>query len=477
MKKILFALLAVAALFSGCSNDDIEIIGNNEVTLKVNSESVFREFGTYQSVKEQILSSGGYVVGIYTFVYDKQEKLVAADSVYSNTFNQAEQHFMLNEGEYTAVTLEMLVEKDEGYTSDTWCIVGQQTLSTLELRQKDREAYWYEAVGVASSQLSVGEDAVERQVTPKGVGCVIDVSALNFDKTGSYDMYQITTKDKPLGRYLSPKNTGSARFNWGSYSASNTEYIRNYKGRQPRLNEEERMTIYFLEEGTITYNVVPAVYANFGSWNAYPNKSFTALDGHHYYGGVVYCGNSASREWDVNMFDNAADFAKWANDLLAGYDDSGEGDTPQTPSLILPSVNWGASAATVKSEEEAAGMSFVSEDYDSESAEYFHVFTNEDKSVQHGFWFNSQRKDLNYSIALYLNSSLQQVLDELKKVYTYQGKDSDGDDRLADSKTQVAVIDEDGDVYVHFFPNTSNAPSRAARHELQKQFRQSLLKK
>lgn len=476
MKKILFALLAVAALFCGCSNDDIEIIGNNEVTLKVNSESMFQEFGTYQPVKEKILSSGGYVVGIYTFVYDKQEKLVAADSVYSNTFNQAEQHFMLDEGEYTAVTLEMLVEKDEGYTSETWCIVGQQTLSTLELRQKDFDAYWYEAVGVASSQLSVGEDAVERQVTPKGVGCVIDVSAWNFDKTDSYDMYQIITKDKLLGRYLSPKNTGSARFNWDSYAASNQWYIRNYTVRQPRLNEEEHMTVYFLEEGTITYNIVPTVYANFGKWNAYPSKSFIVADGNLYYGGVVYCGSSASRKWDVNIFDNEFDFNVWATDLLAGYVDPGK-DTPQPPSLILPSVNWGASAATVKSEEEAVGMSFVSEKYDSETAEYFQVFANEDQSVQHGFWFNSQRKDLNYSIALYLGCTTQQVVEELKKIYTYQGKNSNGDEVLSNSKTGVVVLADDGDVYVHFFPNTSNAPSRAARHELQKQFRQSLLKK
>lgn len=477
MKKILFALLAVAGLFSGCSNDDIEIIGNNDVTFKLNSESMFREFGSYQSIKEQILSSGAYALGLYTFVYDKNENLVAADSLYNTTFNQSEQRFQLPEGDYTAVTLEMLVEKDEGYKAEGWCIVGQKKLSTLEVRQTDDEMYWYEALGTTSCTFSVGEDGVEREITPKAIGCKVNVYALNFDKTTEYDMYQITTKDKPMGRYLSPKRTGSARFHWEEYASSNTQFIRNHSIRRPHLTEEERMTVYFLEEGKISYNIVPAVADNYGSWSAYPDRQFTTVDGHTYYGAAVYCGTSAPREWEVGMYENYTNFETWAKQLLNGYQEPDEPDTPQTTSFILPSVNWGASAATVKSEEEAVGMSFVGEEFDDETSEYFQVFANEDQSVQHGFWFNSQRKDLNYSIALYLGCTTQQVVEELKKIYTYQGKNSNGEEVLSNSKTGVVVVDDDGDVYVHFFPNTSNAPSRATQQKLQKQFKLGLLKK
>lgn len=477
MKKILFALLAVAGLFSGCSNDDIEIIGNNDVTFKLNSESMFQEFGSYQSIKEKILSSGAYALGLYTFVYDKNENLVAADSLYNTTFNQSEQRFQLPEGDYTAVTLEMLVEKDEGYKAEGWCIVGQEKLSTLEVCQTDDEMYWYEALGTTSCTFSVGEDGVEREITPKAIGCKVNVYALNFDKTTEYDMYQITTKDKLAGRYLSPKRTGSARFHWKEYSSSNTAFIRNYSIRRPHLNDEERMTAYFLEEGDIIYNIVPAVSANLGSWSAYPERQFTVLDGHTYYGAAVYCGTSAPREWEVGMYENYTDFETWAKQLLNGYQEPDEPDTPQATSFILPSVNWGASAATVKSEEEAVGMSFVGEEFDDETNEYFQVFANEDQSVQHGFWFNSQRKDLNYSIALYLGCTTQQVIEELKKIYTYQGKNSNGNEVLSNSKTGVVVLADDGGVFVHFFPNTSNAPSRATQQKLQKQFKLGLLKK
>lgn len=477
MKKILFALLAVAGLFSGCSNDDIEIIGNNDVTFKLNSESMFQEFGSYQSIKEQILSSGAYALGLYTFVYDKNENLVAADSLYNTTFNQSEQRFQLPEGDYTAVTLEMLVEKDEGYKAEGWCIVGQDKLSTLEVRQTDDEMYWYEALGTTSCTFSVGEDGVEREITPKAIGCKLHVFALNFDKTTEYDMFQITTKDKPIGRYLSPKRTGSARFHWEEYAGSNTEFIRNYSVRKPHLTEEELMSVYFLEEGNITYNIVPAVSANFGSWSAYQNQTFTALDGHTYYGAAVYCGTSAPREWEVGMYENYTDFETWAKQLLNGYQEPDEPDTPQTTSYILPSVNWGASAATVKSEEEAVGMSFQNEEYDSETSEYFQLFVNGDSSIEHGFWFNSQRKDLNYSIAFYSNSSVQPVIDELKKTYNYLGKDSEGYERLSDSKTSIAIVVGENGVFVHFFPNTSKAPSRATQQKLQKQFQLGLLKK
>ena len=71
-------------VISSCSNDDIEVIKTGGVTFNISSESVYDDFGIAERFKNEYLS-GSHKIGVYTFVYNENETLVASDSTYVQT--------------------------------------------------------------------------------------------------------------------------------------------------------------------------------------------------------------------------------------------------------------------------------------------------------------------------------------------------------------------------------------------------------
>ena len=158
MKKILFALVALLTIFfSSCSNDEIQIsttLRDYKLTYNISTQGVYDEFGITNSLKEKFLSDN-VTIGVYTYIYDQNENLIASDSTYSKTFGQVSQSFDLKEGTYTTVTLEMMVDENLGNSSESWVIVGQDKLSTIEVCQRVDQAYWYSAIGAYTNTVEV----------------------------------------------------------------------------------------------------------------------------------------------------------------------------------------------------------------------------------------------------------------------------------------------------------------------------------
>ena len=249
MKKYIYSLAAfLVTFFSACTNDDIEIeqIGvapTGDLTFSVSTQSVYDYFGVADDFKTRFLS-GSYNIGLYTFVYDEAGNLAASDSVYTQTFGKISQEFKnLKEGNYTSITLEMLVDADHDYQSDNWVIVGKDKLSTLEIVNKNNAAYWYSAVGVATHKFQVEKNKYNSvAVTPKGIGSIIDTRMTNFDQS-EYKSLTLFTKNQPLGRYLDPNLLGDDRFHYGSYTAEREWTHRGYVFKS-EISSIESPTIY-----------------------------------------------------------------------------------------------------------------------------------------------------------------------------------------------------------------------------------------
>ena len=71
MKKILYSLIAVLAMvMSSCSNDDIEVFKTGGVTVNVNTQSVYNEFGMDDIIRDFIRDENKYGIKVFSFLYD-----------------------------------------------------------------------------------------------------------------------------------------------------------------------------------------------------------------------------------------------------------------------------------------------------------------------------------------------------------------------------------------------------------------------
>ena len=342
MKKILYSLIAVLAMvMSSCSNDDIEIIKTGGVTFNVSTQGVYDDFEVSDDFKNRFLS-GSYNVGVYTFVYDETGNLAASDSVYTQTFGNIPQTFTsLKTGNYTAITLEMLVDADENYQSVNWVIVGKDKISTLEIVNKDFKAYWYSAVGYSTTKFSLGQGNQSFNIVPKGMGAIVRTSMTNFDQS-DYKCVNFFTKDQPVGRYLNPALSGEERFHYDSYNETNTWIERGYVYKSAGLDNVEAPSIYLLEEGDIRCCFGAQKEDEngklIGSFWAYPNANtiLSVVDGNRYYGGFHYLGGS-DEKCAAGLFDTWDNYLTWYKSLT-------------TVNTLVPDLymTWGGSVTNVQ---------------------------------------------------------------------------------------------------------------------------------
>lgn len=448
MKKILYFLFAFFAMFiSSCTNDDIEIIKTGRLTLNVSTQGVYDDFGVSADAKSYLLSKS-YSIGLYTFVYDKEGNLAVSDSIYTKTFGAVSIDTpSLTEGKYTIVTLEMFVDTSQNYESDSWVIVGKNKLETLEIINKNYVAYWYSAVGLAVSQIEIGDTDKAINVVPKGIGVLIDTRMTNFDNS-DFKYVAFLTKDQPRGRFLSPSYIGDARFHYLKYNEENTWSTRGceYDDHYEALSSKERTRIYLLEEGNLKYCFGAKKLDETGkfptSFYDFPKggSTFSVKDGGTYYGGFHYVQNNNCTACLVNTED---EYLAWYKQL--------------TVQDAKPYLIWGASATTVNSYMQKNGMIFMQDGTDQDKTLYYISYDNPKETLNYEYRFDTSKTNLNNLLMTYSSSaySFDDVLKSLKNELTYKGYDESlGGYYFESSKTLALMIKEDKTFKVLYVANT-----------------------
>lgn len=407
MKKILYSLIAVLAMvISSCSNDDIEVIKTGGVTFNISSESVYDDFGIAERFKNEYLS-GSHKIGVYTFVYNENETLVASDSTYVQTFTNIPQNFpKLKEGTYTYVVLEMLVNGDKDNTSDSWVIVGKEKLSTLEILNKNYLAWWQAAVGLSTGTIDISCNQNQSlTVYPKGIGSIIHSRMTNFDKS-DYHYVAFLTKDQPKGRFLSPKYQGNDRFYYDKYLSSNTWASRGYAyNTKGELRNLELPYFYLLEEGTFRCIYGAKKLNEQGGFDtgfdSYGESTFTVEDGHSYYVGFNY----QAKEWcPTGFFDSEQKYIDWY----------------KTHHDATPYLSWGASAIVVDSYMKRDGMEFLENGMSEDHSLYYSVYSNNYRNLFYEYRFNVAKTKLASVLLTYSPDaySFDEILSWLGKEYS-----------------------------------------------------------
>lgn len=439
MKKILYSLIAILAIvMSSCSNDDIEVIKTGGVTFNVSTQSVYDDFGIAERFKSEYLS-GSYKIGVYGFVYDENEILVASDSVYTQNFGVVPFKFpKLKVGTYTYVFLEMLINADNDNSSDTWCIVGKDKLSTLEILNKNYFAWWQSAVGLSTSTFEVNLNQDELvYINPKGIGCLIHSRFTNFDKS-DYRYAAFLTKDQPKGRFLSPKFEGNDRFYYDKYNASNTWTARAYTwNKKENLSSSEAPYCYLLEEGTVKYCYGAKPLNSEGNFDStfdqYGSSEFSVKDGQAYYAAFHYISKDRCASGFLSTLQEYQEWYKTYHDAV-------------------PYLSWGISSIVVDAYMKNDGMQFLGDGYDDDYTLYYSDYANNSYSLYYEYRFDVTKAKLASVLMTYSSDaySYDEVLKQLEETYSKGTYSSENGGYMfnTDDMTIFAVNQEDNGTFV-----------------------------
>jgi hypothetical protein len=461
MKKISFILTAFLAVMqlSSCSNDDINIDEKTEVstrtdlTVSVSTQSVYDDFNISQDFKERLLSDS-YTIGVYTFVYDKDGNLAAADSTYTDTFGKVEQKFSrLDAGSYTVITAEMAVDKTTKL-SPSWTFLDREDLNSIRIYKKVSYAYWYSAVGLYTKQIELKDAGLDIDATPSGIGVIINSYFMNFDKS-QYKEVALYTKDQPTARYLSPNRKGSDRFYYSSFLNSSTWYSRGYINGDDGLGDSEYASYYLLESGSIKYCYGVTSLDDDSKFNDFhgDTETFTVVDGKNYYGCLSYVGVNSDGDCAAALYNTLDELNNWYSNLNFNF------KTFVMPYLQYIAISGNNVPNLVYNYMLGEGMIYYGDGTTSDSQSYYSIFQNANYSVEYDYYFNTDKTKLQ-GVNQYFDSSMYTV----EKIVEYLESNGYTNEGLKDNsyyylKSKLVVIyvylPDDGVINVAYRPNVS----------------------
>lgn len=343
MKKYIYlSLFLVASLFfSACTNDDIKIdklLPKHTVTYNVSTQGMYDTFGQTSYVRENYLREDTLCIGITTFVYDTNGRLVDSKLATIKNFNSTPQTFdNLLEGQYTFVTIETMVNPINNNKSSCWSFDDTENLSTLKITQT-RKPSRVNILGVCYETVSVAND-VSVSVSPEAIGSFINFHCYNWENS-KYLNLGFATQDILKYYSLDPKLSRKDRFN-RDLTASDHFNIRGTL-RTESASQGYYLPIYILESDIDWSNAGQDESSiNTSSWTPWATHSTTLEDGKVYETGFYFLYSENDNNYADSYFGDKNGFNSWKkdwDDLMASL----------TAVFVEPYTTWGGSVASVK---------------------------------------------------------------------------------------------------------------------------------
>lgn len=480
MKKYIYAFLMMAGLLTSCTNDDIQVdvveVNKTTFTMNVETQSAYDTFDATAAIKDKFLSGqlGDYFIGVYTYLYDEYGNLADSQVSYSKTFGTQKQNFTLNDGKYTAVTIQMIVDKDNKYQSDTYEIVDTDKLSTVQVSYKPilddngnqvvdengnkmyySGALWYESVAAITNDLNINGSVQEINITPKAIGVVVSSYCFNYADS-DYDLFAILTKNSPKGRYLDPNKTGDSRYEYTYYNKDHWWTPRGLIS----IKEDSGIDIYMLEEGDMQCGYAPIKDSS--NFKIYGEKN-GMKDGHTYHGGLFFKGNTQP-DSEGAIFDSFEELVSWYNKVKDSY-------VPfDSFQYFTPNTTWGAKVSAVtsamKGYNQTVGTSTTAV-FDEDSGDYIILYRGVESAEAVQYYFNYSTTGLFSSTVFYDDEkcSMEDIKNVLDSEYMYLG---DSDNGMAmyvsyDMKDGIMFYNNRHGYYVvdHINVSSNGAPQQA----------------
>ena len=428
MKK--FAYLAFAfvlgALTSCTDKEDIEIIHHYDLSLNINTQSLYDQFDITGDIRDNYLRDGSRVVGILSYVYNSNGDLVGEDHAYLNNFNNTNIHFdKLPEGDYTIITIETLVNPDDNYSTETFSFDNSEHLSTFKITEKTVKdekgiiwsltAGWPEVIGVNTKDVHLTNNS-SLDIKPEAIGAIVWFIPYNW---GNSEIVTIGWSTMDVLNYysLDPTLSREDRFNKNLTLHENTN-VRVLLD----ADSEDWGCVYILEKDIdwkIAYQDAE-VYTLSGVWETDPQNQKIS-DGQTYFIGTYLAKGGYIRSY----FGDYSGLNSWKTNL-----DNTEGPyTPPTSSLFEePYTNWNVGTVSSVKSYMANFTLFQDIQYDEDDKTYDMVYFDvANNYTMYRYVFASSTSGLTDAY-VYLDGdsfTIDQVREEIvKQGYTYNSQNN-----------------------------------------------------
>ncbi len=429
-KTILFAIALTYAMLINSACDPDKKTGEAKIT--VNTAAIYDELGITGPMKDRSLATQGFTIVDTLLIYNQQGLLVSKQGMETKAINPVT--FKANglpDGAYTFVVWQSVRHEELG---SVWVCSGEDKLATSSIITDSPCMSYQFSLGYDMATAAVGGGRVEMEMTPKAMGCIVDLRAENFpaESDNSYLFFDNAAKPVPCGVRLDPTLSGDDRL---------------------ILSEEDDLTIAYVETDeprfrhfTLAHDVGDSFY--FWLWDGQEDLFVGDLiDTKMGPGGYYVCYyDLGRRNWQPPFFGTPEAFDAWKADRDAGI------------LVANPVVDWGCNFDKVEQHIKASQWWRQGNDkfeYWEEEYKCWHRWYSVAYQLTEQYLFETEDgKNLRYSLACSwdptlpveaANNSLLQQGYKYKGRIQYPGSSYIGDCFISsDGKTQAEVyVDED----------------------------------
>lgn len=210
MKKyILLSAIAIAAVFTSCSNDEVEV--SKAITFKLNPATVVSNLYERNAGDLTALTRGSKLI-VTLFVYDENGALVnKTDNEFSAYTHMMNADVYLPAGKYTAVATTHVTSN-----VDYWTFNGTEQLSTFQIKDNGYIGGKDKILGLSIKSFVIDNESETFNINIENAGAVAFVWFKNWNKYTNVKEYSL--RGKQACDYVSFDNYGNKDYSIRSES-------------------------------------------------------------------------------------------------------------------------------------------------------------------------------------------------------------------------------------------------------------------
>lgn len=229
MKKYISLLaIAIVAVISSCSNEDVTV--SKTVNFTVNPSTVVEPFvEKYSYILTNVLGSNkgelesfstDYKLRVRLFVYDKNGELAKkASGDFSNYDVKLKESIFLPVGSYTAIAISDVYSPGKNF--EFWSVSGEDHLATLKIEETGYYGDCLTILGATKQNFMVGDTGVDVNIDIKSAGALFLVLYSNvyiFSDVKEYEL-SVNKLQKSInydsnGDYTISTQNNNGSFDW-----------------------------------------------------------------------------------------------------------------------------------------------------------------------------------------------------------------------------------------------------------------------
>lgn len=413
MKKyILLVVSAVVLAFTSCSDkEEIEIKYLHDLSLSINTSSLYETY-SLTSFQNVLGTFDGYYIGFTSLLYDSNGQLRAKKDFHTRDFQPINDKIEnLEEGNYTLITIQCLVNSKNDYKSAAWSFDNIESLESVRVVTSSSEIYWFNCLGISTEYISLTNDK-SINIVPQLAGCFVDFKYENFDKS-KYNYLGFNFKNAAYGIYLNPELSVTEHYYYpAGFNSQYTWNPRAFFDSTDGLLSSGATARFILETGNINYCFGPSIKAEDGSINftAYPSRDayFNFEEGNRYTAFCYYKGEPTVLE---TFLGTNNDFNSWYQNL----------DKTMNPIFVHPNTSWGISVNDLKTYMSNNGYSIWYDITKADNGLYYLGYSPLYKENSIQYIFETETTNLLYAFVNICkeDASVEDILSQLNKSSEY----------------------------------------------------------